>query len=56
MPDERSPQILPLSDAELRESLAVANVPTLLLVVAQLTGETRWLQPPYLPSRIRDML
>jgi 4-hydroxyacetophenone monooxygenase len=55
MPDERPPQILPLSDTELRESLAVANVPTLLLVLAQLTGEGRWLQPPYLPSRIRGI-
>ncbi|MBM4226535.1 MAG: NAD(P)/FAD-dependent oxidoreductase [Gammaproteobacteria bacterium] len=31
--------------------IAVANIPTLLMVVAQLTGEERWLQPPYRPSR-----
>jgi len=39
------------SDQELRESLADANLPTLLLVLAQLTSDRRWLEEPYLPSR-----
>jgi len=33
------------------QAVAVANVPTLLMVLVQLTGERRWLQPPYRPSR-----
>jgi 4-hydroxyacetophenone monooxygenase len=45
----------PLTDEELRESIAEANVPTLLLVLAQMTGEERWLEAPYLPSRIRGI-
>lgn len=32
-------------------ALAVANIPSLLMVLVQLTGETRWLEPPYRPSR-----
>src|SRR5690554_2061061 len=27
--------------------VAAANIPTLLVVLVQLTGETRWLEPPY---------
>lgn len=42
-------------DSELRhrfaEAVAVANVPSLLMVLVQLTGEQRWLEPPYRPSR-----
>ena len=39
------------SDATLRDALASANIPTLLLVLAHLTGERRWLASPYLPTR-----
>ena len=28
-----------------------ANLPTLLMVIVQLTGERRWLQEPYRPTR-----
>lgn len=35
----------------LRAALERANLPTLLLSLAQLTGEDRWLQDPYRPSR-----
>lgn len=35
---------------ELRESLDYANVPTLLLLLYQLTGESRWLEAPYQPT------
>jgi 4-hydroxyacetophenone monooxygenase len=40
---------------ELRDALQVANLPTLLMVLAQLTGERRWLEPPYAPTRTRGM-
>ncbi len=36
---------------QFRDAVAVANIPTLLMVLVQLTGELRWLQPPYRPSR-----
>ncbi|MEZ3158935.1 NAD(P)/FAD-dependent oxidoreductase [Microbacterium sp. BWT-B31] len=38
-------------DAELSESLAVANIPTLLMVLVQLTGDLTWLEDPYTPTR-----
>jgi 4-hydroxyacetophenone monooxygenase len=34
---------------------AVANLPTLLIVLAQLTGDLRWLNDPYRPSRGRGL-
>ncbi|RLA44124.1 MAG: monooxygenase, partial [Gammaproteobacteria bacterium] len=34
-------------DTKLAEAVAVANVPTLLMVLVQLTGDKRWLQDPY---------
>jgi 4-hydroxyacetophenone monooxygenase len=34
-------------------ALADANIPTLLLVLAQLTGDDRWLDEPYRPARGR---
>lgn len=40
-----------LEERELRAALDVANIPTLLLVLAHLTGEDRWLQEPYRPRR-----
>ena len=40
---------------ELWDALQVANLPTLLMVLAQLTGERRWLEPPYAPMRTRGM-
>ncbi|WP_158971248.1 flavin-containing monooxygenase [Chachezhania sediminis] len=38
-----------------REGVAQANLPALLCVLYQLTGEERWLQAPYLPSRSRGL-
>ncbi|MHB8693737.1 MAG: flavin-containing monooxygenase [Solirubrobacteraceae bacterium] len=35
----------------LRRSLGAANLPTLLLVLAQLSGSDRWLEPPFIPTR-----
>jgi 4-hydroxyacetophenone monooxygenase len=39
------------TDRELREALEYANLPTLLMVLAHLTGDHRWLEPRYRPSR-----
>lgn len=39
-----------MNRTELREALDYANVPTLLLLLYQLTGESRWLEAPYLPT------
>ena len=33
------------------DAVAVANIPTLLLVLVQLTGEMHWLEEPYKPKR-----
>jgi 4-hydroxyacetophenone monooxygenase len=38
-------------DARYREAVAIANVPTLLPVLVQLSGDTRWLEDPYRPTR-----
>ncbi|MGH3115470.1 MAG: hypothetical protein ACRDOP_18585, partial [Gaiellaceae bacterium] len=43
------------SAEELREALEEANVPTLLMVLAQLTGEDGWLEQPYRPQRARGL-
>jgi 4-hydroxyacetophenone monooxygenase len=37
------------------EAIAIANVPTLLTLLAQLTGDMRWLEEPYRPQRARGM-
>lgn len=37
------------------EAIAVANIPTLLMVLVQLTGEMHWLQEPYRPKRQQGM-
>ena len=36
---------------QLTDAITVANIPTLLMVLVQMTGELRWLKPPYRPSR-----
>lgn len=38
-----------------REAMTVANIPSLLMVLYQLTGEERWLSEPYRPSRSRGL-
>ncbi|WP_327752255.1 NAD(P)/FAD-dependent oxidoreductase (plasmid) [Sphingobium sp. SJ10-10] len=39
-----------MNNSELREALNYANVPTLLLLLFQITGDARWLEAPYLPT------
>ena len=35
----------------LAKGIAQANIPSLLMVLVQLTGDSRWLADPYAPSR-----
>jgi 4-hydroxyacetophenone monooxygenase len=44
-----------VSVRELEEITRSANVPTLLMVVYQVTGDPRWLQPPFTPTRSRGL-
>jgi 4-hydroxyacetophenone monooxygenase len=44
-----------LSLAELREITESANLPSLLMVIYQVTGDSRWLEPPYCPTRSRGL-
>ena len=37
------------------DAVAIANIPTLLMVLVQLTGDLRWLEEPYRPTRGRGM-
>ena len=43
------------AEGELRSAVAVGNVPTLLMVLFQLTGDSAWLEEPYLPTRTRGL-
>jgi 4-hydroxyacetophenone monooxygenase len=42
-------------DTALRAALAEANIPTLLMVLVQLTGDRHWLADPYRPTRTKGM-
>ncbi|EAQ04684.1 probable monooxygenase [Pseudooceanicola batsensis HTCC2597] len=42
-------------DSRLKKAVGIANVPTLLLVLVQMTGAPRWLEPPYAPRRGRGL-
>jgi len=41
--------------AALADAIAIANIPTLLMVLVQLTGDLRWLEDPFRPSRGRGL-
>jgi 4-hydroxyacetophenone monooxygenase len=41
----------PVDEARLTRALSVANLPTLTMVLFQLTGDERWLNDPYRPER-----
>jgi 4-hydroxyacetophenone monooxygenase len=49
------PSRQPVDEVRLREALEAANVPILLPVLVQLTGDDRWLEPPYRPERNRGL-
>ena len=44
-----------VDDNDLREAIGSANIPILLMVLVQLTGDQRWLEPPYAPTRTIGM-
>ena len=44
-----------VSEEELRAAVSTANIPILLMVLVQLTGDMKWLEAPYLPSRTIGM-
>jgi 4-hydroxyacetophenone monooxygenase len=39
-----------VDEAELRSHLASANIPSLLVVLYQLTGDQKWIEEPFLPA------
>src|SRR5690242_776720 len=40
---------------ELNEVAAAANIPTLLMVIYQVSGDERWLNDPYRPTRSKGL-
>jgi 4-hydroxyacetophenone monooxygenase len=40
-----------VDEAEIRAAVAGANVPVLLMVLFHMTGDEKWLSPPFLPTR-----
>jgi 4-hydroxyacetophenone monooxygenase len=46
---------LKASDDDVRAAVDAANVPALLMVLTQLTGDLKWISAPYQPSRTRGM-
>jgi 4-hydroxyacetophenone monooxygenase len=44
-----------LDPATLESALREANVPTLVSVLAHVTGEDRWLEPPFRPTRTKGL-
>ena len=45
----------PFDEATLRKALESANLPTLLMVMFQLTGDRTWISDPYRPQRTKGM-
>jgi 4-hydroxyacetophenone monooxygenase len=50
-----TPTRRPLDEQQLRRAVAAANLPTLLMVLFQLTGDRAWLAEPFRPSRTKGM-
>ncbi len=44
-----------VSEARLRAALAEANIPSLLMALVHLTGDEKWLRPPYRPVRAKGL-
>lgn len=47
--------IPPAEQQRFREAIEIANIPTLIPVLVQLTGDERWLEDPYRPDRNRGL-
>ncbi len=48
-------RLSPSDDEQFATAIGMANIPTLLMVLVQLTGDLKWLEPPYRPVRARGM-
>ncbi|MFT6990969.1 MAG: 4-hydroxyacetophenone monooxygenase, partial [Paraglaciecola sp.] len=55
MSDWINTQIDPALEVRLRKAISIANIPTLLMVLVQLTGNKGWLDAPYMPNRARGL-
>lgn len=44
-------QVADIDPSVLRDALNVANIPTLVPLLVQLTGDQKWTRPPYRPTR-----
>ena len=44
-----------LDEDQLQKAVAIANIPSLLMVLVQMTGDVRWLEEPYRPKRARGL-
>ncbi|MFC0249627.1 MULTISPECIES: NAD(P)/FAD-dependent oxidoreductase [Citricoccus] len=44
-----------LTEQQVRTAVSIANVPALLMLVFQVTGDEKWLEDPYLPTRGRGL-
>lgn len=49
--DPPATPLTPDEEQQYTEAVQVANIPTLLMVLVQLTGEMQWLEDPYRPRR-----
>lgn len=54
-PDSVAILIQMMDEGTLADAIEVANIPTLLMVLVQLTGDRRWMQDPYRPTRVGGM-
>ena len=54
MAEQREAESRP-DDELLAEAVAIGNLPTLLMVLVQLTGDLHWLEEPYQPLRARGV-
>lgn len=55
MSDAINTQLDPELEKRFRKAISIANIPTLLMVLVQLTGDQSWLEAPYMPSRARGL-
>ncbi|MDN5914882.1 MAG: hypothetical protein L0I76_07205 [Pseudonocardia sp.] len=45
-----------MTEEQVRAAVDVANVPSLLMVLFQFSGDERWLAAPYLPTRGKGLV
>jgi 4-hydroxyacetophenone monooxygenase len=51
----QKPDVAASADDWLERAIAVANVPTLACLLVHLTGDRRWIEPPFTPARLRGL-